>query len=161
MHNLPLQPIILCGGSGSRLWPLSRESFPKQYLNLVGKKQTSLLQNTVLRLQKLKNLQAPILICNEKHRFVVAEQMREIGIKPKSIILESQGKNTAPAVATGALRSKNDFDGPFCLLEHGIFRERQSEMITDQIRVLLLSLAGYDANIFEFISSEHTAKNIM
>ena len=58
-------------------------------------------------------------------------------------------------------RSKNDFDGPFCLLEHGIFRERQSEMITDQIRVLLLSLAGYDTNIFEFISSEHTAKNIM
>ena len=110
MHNLPLQPIILCGGSGSRLWPLSRESFPKQYLNLVGKKQTSLLQNTVLRLQKLKNLEAPILICNEKHRFVVAEQMREIGIKPKSIILESQGKNTAPAVATGALRSKNDFE---------------------------------------------------
>ena len=108
MNKLPIQPIILCGGTGSRLWPLSRESFPKQYLNLIGKSNKSLLQMTFLRLKPFNNIEDPILICNEKHRFIVAEQMREIGIKPKSIILEPIGRNTAPAVAIAALSSKID-----------------------------------------------------
>ncbi len=108
MEKLHLQPVILCGGSGSRLWPLSRESFPKQFLKLIGNNNKSLLQNTILRLKKLKNIEAPILICNEKHRFIVAEQLREIKVKPKSIILEPEAKNTAPAVAVGAIRSNND-----------------------------------------------------
>ena len=108
MNKLPIQPIILCGGTGSRLWPLSRESFPKQYLNLIGKSNKSLLQMTFLRLKPFNNIEDPILICNEKHRFIVAEQMREIGVKPKSIILEPVGKNTAPAVAIAALCSKID-----------------------------------------------------
>ena len=108
MEKLPLQPVILCGGSGSRLWPLSRESFPKQFLKLTELSNKSLLQNTILRLKKLKNIQSPILICNEKHRFIVAEQLREINIKPNSIILEPEGKNTAPAVAIGTLRSRDD-----------------------------------------------------
>ncbi len=105
MGDLLIQPIILCGGSGSRLWPLSRESFPKQYLNLINNSKNSLLQETYARLKVLKNIEPPILICNEQHRFLVAEQMREIRVMPKSIILEPIGKNTAAAVAVGAIRS--------------------------------------------------------
>mgnify|MGYP001323980263 CR=1 FL=1 len=104
-------PIILCGGSGSRLWPLSRQSFPKQFLSLNNNK-NSLLQNTQLRLKNLKNKSNPILICNEEHRFIVAEQMREINVKPSSIILEPFGKNTAPAITLASLKAieKNDND---------------------------------------------------
>ncbi len=97
-------PVIMCGGTGSRLWPLSRKSFPKQFLTLNNKKK-SLLQNTQLRLQTLKNLDKPILVCNEEHRFIVAEQMREINIKPFSILLEPFGRNTAPAITIAALKA--------------------------------------------------------
>jgi len=105
-------PVIMCGGTGSRLWPLSRKSFPKQFLSLNDKKY-SLLQNTQLRLQKLKNLDSPILICNEEHRFIVAEQMRQIDITPFSILLEPFGRNTAPAITIAALKAlefKDDSD---------------------------------------------------
>ena len=103
MGSNTLIPIILCGGTGSRLWPLSRQSFPKQYLSLISNDNNSLLQKTVLRLKGLDNLGNPILICNEEHRFIVAEQMREIDIKPGSIILEPFGKNTAPAICIASL----------------------------------------------------------
>ena len=99
-----LIPIILCGGSGSRLWPLSRKSFPKQFLTLNNNK-NSLLQNTHIRLNSLKNLNNPILVCNEEHRFIVAEQMRDINIKPLSILLEPFGRNTAPAITIAALKA--------------------------------------------------------
>ena len=102
-ENLKIIPVILSGGSGSRLWPLSRSSFPKQYLNLDNKDSYSLLQNTYLRFKGLKNMDNPILICNEEHRFIVAEQMRGINISPKSILLEPEGKNTAPAITLAAL----------------------------------------------------------
>ncbi len=94
-------PVVLSGGSGTRLWPLSRGQHPKQFLPLVSDR--SMLQETVLRLQGLKNLQAPIAICNENHRFMMAEQLWEINIPPAAIILEPVGKNTAPAVAMAAL----------------------------------------------------------
>ena len=116
MNKLNLQPIVLCGGCGSRLWPLSKESFPKQFLNLIGKNETTLLQETLLRLKKLKNIEDPIFICNEQHRFIVAEQIREINIKPKEIILEPFGRNTAPAIAIGALRSRYDMDDSVLLV---------------------------------------------
>ena len=102
-ESVNLLPIILSGGSGSRLWPLSRACFPKQYLNLNEKSKYSLLQDTYLRLKGLQNLDEPIIICNEEQRFIVAEQMREIKINPKSIILEPEGRNTAPAISIGAL----------------------------------------------------------
>ncbi len=98
-------PVILCGGSGTRLWPASRKSFPKQFLSLADKDTNSLLQQTIIRIEKLKNILDPIFICNEEHRFIVAEQIRETNIKPNSIILEPFGRNTAPAITIAALKA--------------------------------------------------------
>ena len=92
--NEKVIPVILSGGIGSRLWPLSRASYPKQYLKLDQSSNKSLLQNTYLRLRGIKNLQNPLLVCNEQQRFVVAEQMRSINIQPESILLEPFGKNS-------------------------------------------------------------------
>jgi len=98
---MKLQPVILCGGSGSRLWPLSRAKFPKQLLPLTSDR--SLLQETCQRLTRLDPAPAaPIVICNEAHRFLVAGQIEAIGIQPR-MALEPQGRNTAPAVAIAAL----------------------------------------------------------
>ena len=93
-------PVIMAGGSGTRLWPLSRTQYPKQFLKLSPDGFT-LLQATLLRLRNL-DCAEPIIICNEEHRFLAAEQMREIGIKAK-IILEPEGKNTAPAITLAAI----------------------------------------------------------
>ena len=96
MTKKSIIPVILCGGTGSRLWPLSRKSYPKQFLSISNNSNKSLLQSTQERIMKVKGIESPILICNEEHRFLVAEQMREINIKPNSILLEPTGKNTAP-----------------------------------------------------------------
>jgi mannose-1-phosphate guanylyltransferase/mannose-6-phosphate isomerase len=93
-------PVILSGGSGTRLWPLSRELYPKQLLPLVG--EDTMLQATLTRLQGIDGLADPIVVCNEAHRFLVAEQLRQIGVKPAAILLEPVGRNTAPAVALAA-----------------------------------------------------------
>ncbi|OXX27686.1 mannose-1-phosphate guanylyltransferase/mannose-6-phosphate isomerase [Vibrio sp. V08_P9A1T1] len=95
-------PVIMAGGTGSRLWPLSRELYPKQFLDVTGK--GTMLQQTVARLSSI-DTQAPILICNEEHRFIAAEQMRLGGFEHSGIILEPIGRNTAPAIALAALRS--------------------------------------------------------
>ena len=100
MLSLKVIPVILCGGAGTRLWPLSRELYPKQLLALVN--EYSLLQNTVTRCDGHAEVTSPILVCNEEHRFLVAEQLREVAIVPSSIILEPEGRNTAPAVALAA-----------------------------------------------------------
>ena len=80
-------PVILCGGTGTRLWPLSRASFPKQFIDLSNDSNKSLLQQTQERIKLLENSERPILICNEEHRFIVAEQMREINVHPMSLFL--------------------------------------------------------------------------
>ena len=114
--QLKLIPLILSGGSGTRLWPLSRACFPKQYLKLSNDSQYSLLQNTILRLKGINNLQDPLIICNEDQRFIVAEQMRELDIKPESILLEPVGRNTAPAIALGALMAMDKFQDSILLV---------------------------------------------
>ena len=102
-------PVILSGGSGSRLWPLSREQHPKQLLPLVGGE--SMLQLTVARLDGLPGVQAPLLVCNENHRFAVAEQLRQEG-RHGTIVLEPAGRNTAPALTLAALLAGNDGADP-------------------------------------------------
>ena len=116
MSNNFIIPVILCGGSGSRLWPLSRESYPKQFLSLKKEEKLSLLQKTIKRISTLNNLRKPILVCNEEHRFIVAEQMRELNIDEFSILLEPFGRNTAPAVALSALKSLELEDDPILLV---------------------------------------------
>jgi mannose-1-phosphate guanylyltransferase / mannose-6-phosphate isomerase len=104
-----LHPVILSGGIGSRLWPLSREHYPKQLLALVGEQ--TMLQSTITRLENIPNLAPPIIVCNEDHRFLVAEQLRCIKVKPSAILLEPVGRNTAPAIALAALAAlENDPD---------------------------------------------------
>ena len=99
-------PVILSGGSGSRLWPLSRKQYPKQYLSLTGK--NSLLQETILRLRGLANLANPIIVCNIEHRFIVAEQLKQINIDNPTILLEPVIRNTAPAITAAALHVTKD-----------------------------------------------------
>ena len=96
-----LFPVILSGGAGTRLWPLSRELHPKQFIPLV--EEHTLLQATARRLAALDELRAPIVICNEAHRFMVAEQLEGVGVDPAAVLLEPQGRNTAPAIAAAAL----------------------------------------------------------
>ena len=143
----PLLPVILSGGSGTRLWPLSRECFPKQYLSLDEKSNFSLLQNTYLRLIGIRGLENPLIICNEEQRFLVAEQMREINVSPNSIILEPIGRNTAPAIALSALYAQekyqdinllilsadhliNDSKSFHETIEKGIFYSNQEDLVT-------------------------------
>ena len=95
-----ITPVLLCGGVGSRLWPVSRQGRPKQYLNLIG--ETSKLQQTLTRIESLAQT-SPIIVCNEEHRFLVAEQVRQLGLTSPTIILEPEGKNTAPAIALAAI----------------------------------------------------------
>ena len=96
-----ITPVILSGGSGTRLWPLSRKLHPKQFIDLIN--ESTLFQDTILRLPK--NMDNPIIVCNEEHRFLAAEQLRQLNKKSAGIILEPIGKNTAPAIALAALKS--------------------------------------------------------
>ena len=123
-------PVILCGGTGSRLWPLSRQSYPKQFLSINSKANKSLLQSTQERIKNINGLKDPILICNEEHRFLVAEQMREINIKPNSILLEPIGRNTAPAIVLAALKAIEIEKDPILLvLSSDHFIGNQSQFI--------------------------------
>jgi mannose-1-phosphate guanylyltransferase len=108
-----LLPVIMAGGTGSRLWPMSRELYPKQFLRLHSV--NSMLQETLLRLNNLE-IREPVVICNEEHRFLVAEQLREIDKLSDNIILEPMGRNTAPAIALAALNAIRKGDDPVMLV---------------------------------------------
>ena len=107
-----ITPIILSGGSGTRLWPLSRKLHPKQFINLIN--DTTLFQDAILRLPE--DVADPLIICNEEHRFLAAEQLRQINRKSNGIILEPIGKNTAPAIALAALKFINNGEDPLLLV---------------------------------------------
>ncbi|RMD79965.1 MAG: mannose-1-phosphate guanylyltransferase/mannose-6-phosphate isomerase [Gammaproteobacteria bacterium] len=116
---MDLQPVVLSGGAGTRLWPLSREYYPKQILRPTAER--SLLQATLERLEGLsgEGVQAdprPLLVCNEEHRFLVAEQVRELGLAPRRLILEPVGRNTAPALTLAALAAREGGRDPVLLV---------------------------------------------
>jgi mannose-1-phosphate guanylyltransferase/mannose-6-phosphate isomerase len=115
---MKVQPVILSGGAGTRLWPLSREQYPKQLLSFHG--EYTLLQDTVQRLDGLSKLvgqvEEPIIVCNEQHRFLVAEQLRSISCNPAAILLEPIGRNTAPALTVAALASMKAGDDSILLV---------------------------------------------
>jgi len=107
-------PVILAGGSGTRLWPLSRELYPKQLIDIYN--ENTMLQNTLSRLEGIENLSSPIVVCNEEHRFMTAEQLRKIKVEPHAIILEPVGRNTAPAIALAAIKSMEKKQDPILLV---------------------------------------------
>ncbi len=127
-------PVVLSGGSGTRLWPLSREKYPKQLLPLVD--ELSMLQSTLARLDGIPDLADPLLVCNEEHRFVVAEQIRALGKRGK-VLLEPVGRNTAPALTLAALLATRDDEDPVLVVmpadhvihEAAIFREMVSRAV--------------------------------
>ena len=133
MSKNVIVPVLLCGGSGTRLWPYSRQSFPKQFLTLNFTDKKSLLQKTQLRTRNIHFIEDPILICNDEHRFIVAEQMREINVAPKSIILEPFGRNTAPAITIAALKSLESYEDPNLLILSSDHQIENEEKFADVI----------------------------
>ena len=109
-----IHPVILSGGSGTRLWPMSRTLYPKQLLTLLGRE--SLLQQTVRRIVERETFAPPILVANEEHRFIIAEQLREIAVVPRALLLEPVGRNTAPAACLAALALTETDPDPLMLL---------------------------------------------
>jgi mannose-1-phosphate guanylyltransferase/mannose-6-phosphate isomerase len=108
-------PVILSGGVGSRLWPLSRELFPKQFMSLTGRT-VSMFQDTVARLAPLEEAGPPMVVCNDNHRFMAAAQLQDLGLTPAAIILEPVGRNTAPAAAVAALEALEHDTDPLLLI---------------------------------------------
>lgn len=108
-----LLPVIMAGGSGSRLWPLSRTHYPKQFISLTS--DNTMLQDTIARLEGIEH-KSPFLICNEEHRFIVAEQLRKANLSHSGIVLEPVGRNTAPAIALAALQAVKEGDDPLLLV---------------------------------------------
>ncbi len=135
-------PVVLSGGAGTRLWPLSREKYPKQLLPLVGEQ--SMLQETVRRVDGLPGVGDPVIVCNEEHRFVVAEQIRLLG-KRGQILLEPFGRNTAPALTLAALWARLHDDRQ--LLEVGpgpgewVAVHADNDMLADQYLELLAEVS--------------------
>ncbi len=125
-------PVLLAGGFGTRLWPLSRELYPKQLLSLVGKE--TMLQQTLRRVERLSEVGRPIVVCIEAHRFMVAEQLRAIGVKA-DIIIEPVGRDTAPAVAAAALQARAKGEDPLLLV-------LPSDHLVEQVDVFAMAVAA-------------------
>ncbi|MGP8307231.1 mannose-1-phosphate guanylyltransferase/mannose-6-phosphate isomerase [Vibrio sp. YIC-376] len=131
-----LLPVIMAGGSGSRLWPLSRSLYPKQFISLASDK--SMLQETIARLSGLEH-HAPLLICNQEHRFIVAEQLRKQNIQHGGIILEPVGRNTAPAIALAALHAVRSGEDPLLLVLAADHVIQDSFAFSDAVRAAIPS----------------------
>jgi mannose-1-phosphate guanylyltransferase/mannose-6-phosphate isomerase len=164
---MKINPVILSGGSGTRLWPLSRKQYPKQYLPLVS--DNTMLQETILRLSGLDNLADPIIVCNADHRFLVAEQCQQIDITNPTILLEPVGRNTAPAIVAAAIKSINDANDAVLLVlsaDHIIqdidaFHEviNIANKQAQKGRLVTFGIVPTDANIgYGYIKASH--KNI-
>jgi len=159
-------PVILSGGSGTRLWPLSRKLYPKQFLALIN--ETSLFQDTITRLPE--GVSDPIIICNEEHRFIVAEQLRQIKSKSKGIILEPIGKNTAPAIAIAAMSILNEKEDPILLVlsaDH-LIKDMQkfqnslqiANRIADEGKMVTLGIKPHKPEIgYGYIEVDNSKKN--
>ncbi|MEM9387524.1 MAG: mannose-1-phosphate guanylyltransferase/mannose-6-phosphate isomerase [Pseudomonadota bacterium] len=136
---MTITPLVLSGGSGTRLWPMSRELYPKQLLPLVS--EHTMLQDTILRLHGLAGLEAPMVVCNNAHRFLVAEQLRQIDHAAQAILLEPVGRNTAPAVAVAAYhwlaQQTNDEDTTLLVLpaDHVILDAERFRVAVEQAAV--------------------------
>lgn len=136
-------PVILSGGSGTRLWPLSRELFPKQLMPIAGG-EFSLLQSTVLRLRDIPGVASPIVVCNESHRFMVAAQLQAIDTPASAIILEPVGRNTAPAAAVAALEAMTGGEDPTLLILPADHMIRQSDSFATAVEAgSMLAEAGF------------------
>ncbi len=150
-------PIIMAGGSSSRLWPLSRQLYPKQFLTLTSK--FTLLQDTFLRLEGIAH-QPPLVICNEAHRFIVAEQLRQQNLSHSGIILEPVGRNTATAIALSALHAILKEEDPLLLVlaaDHAYKVLRFVEKPDLATAKQYLEAGGYDWNsgLFLFKASRY------
>ena len=137
MHPMPaaklILPVVLAGGGGTRLWPLSRGYYPKQFLALSGEE--SLLQQTLRRLPGMTGVEVAdaLVVCNEEHRFLVAEQIRQAGLSPSDLILEPIGRNTAPALTAAALRAGRHGDDPIMVMMPADHLITDSAAFTDAI----------------------------
>ena len=118
---MTLYPVILSGGSGSRLWPLSREHYPKPLLPLFSEK--TLLQETASRLDDIEGLGDAVYVCNEEHRFLVAEQVAELGKRPATIILEPEGRKFSPHITLARLKNSPIHKVANFLAGNGLFSQ--------------------------------------
>jgi mannose-1-phosphate guanylyltransferase/mannose-6-phosphate isomerase len=132
-------PVIMAGGSGTRLWPLSRGMYPKQFLPLVGEQ--TMLQQTCKRAAAVTS-EAPIIICNEDHRFIASEQIRLSGVKDAKLILEPEGKNTAPAVAIAALQALSDEDSVLLVLSADHYIEDTAQFANTVLKAVDSAVQG-------------------
>jgi len=159
-------PVILSGGSGTRLWPLSRKQYPKQFISFIN--ETTLFQDTIIRLPNI--VSSPLIICNEEHRFIVAEQLRQIKSKNKGIILEPIGKNTAPAIAIAAMTLLNDKEDPILLVlsaDHLIDNNKEfhksidiASRIAEQGKMVALGIKPKKPEVgYGYIEIDNSTKN--
>jgi mannose-1-phosphate guanylyltransferase/mannose-6-phosphate isomerase len=139
-EDFMITPVILAGGTGSRLWPKSRAALPKQFLSLTS--EHTMLQDTITRLPS-DNMNAPMLICNEDHRFLAAEQLRALNIKHSGIVLEPVGRNTAPAIAVAAMLAIKNGDDPILLVLAADHLISQQQAFADAIvKAQTLAMSG-------------------